>query len=785
MESRSRTILVHASALTIRSDLRQALESAGFTVEATTATTVGLADIEQSGADFVLLDSVMLANAARAVEAAEARAHAFGALHQVAVAAGGVLDPIALASLAAEWARELLQIDGATVYWWDDNEGILECLTQKGPRASPPDQIIHLGEGLIGQTFLRHEPIVVENYQAWEHALPAARQGGAGTGAAVPILVADRAVGVLAVGTYGPHHYPAEHVQLLALLAAQVGPPIEAARLYAEAERRRTEAEALAEFTRQVTAQPDPDRIAHLIAEHAQRLIGADYAAVLLLRPDGRADLRAVAGSYPQDSPEGRVFSTAVGHLATILAARQPVVLEGLSASPHSEDDESPIHSILGGCTALATPLLGPAGVLGVLWLGWRENVRPTKTQVRLTEALAGYAAPILENVLTRLKMAAQAETLARSERLRALGQLAGGAAHDLNQYLALIVGYSSIAEMALQDVDPDHAQTREALRIITQAAMDGAESIKRLLTFARSRENAPSQSVDLHALLHEVADLTAPAWRDAAQAEGRPISLSVEAEQGLAIDGWPGSLREALTNLVINAVDALPHGGTIRLAARRRGDRIVVEVEDSGIGMSPEVQEHAFEPFFTSKGERGSGLGLAMVFGIVERHRGQITIDSAPSRGTNVQLSFPAASSSIPTTGTATTQKQRGVLRILAVDDEPELVQMMVRILSRRGHTVVTAPSGEAALERLAVEPFDLVISDLGMGAGMNGWELNDHIRQRYPNVGFVLATGWAETIDSEEAHRRGVQAVIAKPYLAADLERLIATLRLPPRSS
>ena len=116
-------------------------------------------------------------SATAVTQPSEARAHAFGALHQVAVAAGGVLDHIALASLAAEWARELLQIDGATVYWWDDNEGILECLTQKGPRASPPDQIIRMGEGLIGQTFLQREPIVVEDYQAWKHALPAAREG--------------------------------------------------------------------------------------------------------------------------------------------------------------------------------------------------------------------------------------------------------------------------------------------------------------------------------------------------------------------------------------------------------------------------------------------------------------------------------------------------------------------------------------------------------------------------------------------------------------------------------
>jgi CheY-like chemotaxis protein len=273
------------------------------------------------------------------------------------------------------------------------------------------------------------------------------------------------------------------------------------------------------------------------------------------------------------------------------------------------------------------------------------------------------------------------------------------------------------------------------------------------------------------------VAQRTAPQWRGAAQAEGRPIGLKVETAGDTAIMGWPAGLREALTNLIFNAVDALPQGGTIRLTARRRGEQVAVEVADSGVGMSPEVQARIFEPFFTTKGERGTGLGLSQVFGIVERHAGTIHVVSAVGRGTTIQLTFPAAPAPEPVSpGSAGAQAASRPLRVLAVDDEPAITSLVAQILGSAGHIVAKASSGEEALKRLAMEPFDLVVSDVGMGAGMNGWELADRVRQSWPRVRFVLATGWGAQIRPEEARARGVEAVIAKPYRLADLQRLVA---------
>ncbi len=196
----------------------------------------------------------------------------------------------------------------------------------------------------------------------------------------------------------------------------------------------------------------------------------------------------------------------------------------------------------------------------------------------------------------------------AHAERLRALGQLAGGVAHDLNQSLALILGYSDLIKTALAASGPNLADVATMISIIGRAAADGGETVKRLLTFARSHPEHENVIVDVSALLHDVALLTAPRWRDASEAEGRSIRLDVTAEPGLTVRGSLSLLREMLTNLIFNAVDALPSGGSIRLSATANGEQVLFAITDSGIGMPPDVQERLFEPFFTTKGERGTG---------------------------------------------------------------------------------------------------------------------------------------------------------------------------------
>jgi CheY-like chemotaxis protein len=193
---------------------------------------------------------------------------------------------------------------------------------------------------------------------------------------------------------------------------------------------------------------------------------------------------------------------------------------------------------------------------------------------------------------------------------------------------------------------------------------------------------------------------------------------------------------------------------------------------------MSAEIRERLYEPFFSTKGDGGSGLGLAIVFGIVERHGGTISVDSTPGRGTTFRLTFPAAARAEGTHTLAPDPDVPRQLRILVVDDEPALVTMLARLLTSDGHDVAVATSGEEALTVLASTPIDVVISDLGMGAGMNGWELAAAVRTLPDRPHFILTTGWGAEIEPDEAAERGALAVVSKPYRLPDLRKILNTI-------
>jgi signal transduction histidine kinase/CheY-like chemotaxis protein len=398
-----------------------------------------------------------------------------------------------------------------------------------------------------------------------------------------------------------------------------------------------------------------------------------------------------------------------------------------------------------------------------------------------------------LQDVTALRESERQTKALVELENLRTLGSMASGIAHDLNQYLTLISGHGELALTSLQALrhqkgaeGADEIQAaRASLAIAIRAASDGSEVLKRLQRFGRPHQDDPIEVVQLGDLLREVARLTAPKWRDGPQAEGRTIRLYVEVAGDTAVEGQPSSLRELFTNLIFNAVDAMPDGGSITLTARREGSRVMADVTDTGVGMSPQTKERVFEPFFTTKGARGTGLGLATVASIAHQHGGEVSITSGPGLGTTIHLAFAAAPERSQVEPARPAQPPGPAeedpaprLRVLAVDDEPELAEMIrFALKSARAHVTI-ATSGEAALEALEEDRFDIVISDLSLGEGIDGWRLADRVRMRAPATPFVLVTGWAAGLEAEDARRAGVDAILPKPFAFADLRRVVTTL-------
>ncbi|MCC7372765.1 MAG: PAS domain S-box protein [Chloroflexi bacterium] len=331
----------------------------------------------------------------------------------------------------------------------------------------------------------------------------------------------------------------------------------------------------------------------------------------------------------------------------------------------------------------------------------------------------------VLADLTERLEAERQRDLYQQGEKLRALGQMAGGVAHDLNQALGVASGYVQLAQDELRSLppSPERARLLEHLTTAAQATVQGADTVKRLLAFARQQEIGEPEIVDVSTVVEEAARFTAPQWRDRAQADGRPIELTLDISGKLHVRGWADSLREALVNLIFNAVDAMPEGGAIHMTSSREGTMVVVAVSDTGTGMPPDVQARIFEPFYTTKGEAGTGLGLAMVFGIVERLGGKIGVRSAEGQGTTFTLRLPVATELAAAPAPAEHPAEAPPARILVVDDEPPLAMLLAVALRRAKHQVDTAPSGERALDLLAAAPYDMVISDLSLGAGINGW--------------------------------------------------------------
>ncbi|MGE5177554.1 MAG: ATP-binding protein [Bacteroidota bacterium] len=359
-------------------------------------------------------------------------------------------------------------------------------------------------------------------------------------------------------------------------------------------------------------------------------------------------------------------------------------------------------------------------------------------------------------------------ERLVRGEKLRALGELAAGVAHDFNNNLGIILGRTQLLLTKTQD-----PSLVSGLNVIRQAAMDGGEAVRRIQQFSRVREDRAHEVLDPAEIAREVVEITRGKWKNEAERRGVKVEVRIQTADPPAILGSRAEIREALTNLIFNSVDALPEGGRIDVRCGSDGGQAVIEVADNGVGMSDDVKTRMFEPFFTTKGLSGTGLGLSMVYGIVSRHRGTIEVETALERGTAIRMRFPATERLERPAAAAHVAPSRVGARVLVVDDEVELLHVLEEALSSAGHVVTSASTGVEGIARFREGAFDVVLSDLGM-ADVSGWEVARTVRvEGNADVVLGLVTGWGATISQEMVTAHGVDFVVAKPF---DVDELIA---------
>jgi signal transduction histidine kinase len=377
-----------------------------------------------------------------------------------------------------------------------------------------------------------------------------------------------------------------------------------------------------------------------------------------------------------------------------------------------------------------------------------------------------------------------------QQERLSALGQMATGVAHDINNAITPIAIYT---ETLLEKEPGLSPQGRGYLQIIDRAISDVAQTVARLRAFHRRREPSLTTTVvRMNALVEQVVSLTRARWSDIPQQRGAVIDLKLDLAADLpGVRGDESEIREALINLVFNAVDAMPGGGTLELRTGVENDlaagseptsgRLVfIEVSDNGVGMDEETRRRCLEPFFTTKGSGGSGLGLAMVYGMAERHSADIDIYSEQGAGTRIRVRFPvvmdiAGSATLPMTQAPPASPQR----VLIVDDDPAILMSLREALELDGHEVVAAPGGQEGIDafRSAVangEPFGLVITDLGMPF-VDGRKVAAAVKECSATTPVILLTGWGQRMISDGDVPVHVDGVLSKPPQLRRLREVI----------
>jgi PAS domain S-box-containing protein len=453
-----------------------------------------------------------------------------------------------------------------------------------------------------------------------------------------------------------------------------------------------------------------------------------------------------------------------------------------------------------GGLRAMiASPMLVESEVFGILLACRRQSESFTSDDCEFLRQLSEHVALAANHAQLYAALQRAYEDLAQTqqavmqqERLRALGQLASGIAHDINNAISPVALYT---ESLLEGEHNLTARGREYLKTIDRAVDDVAKTVERMREFARQREpQTPFAPVDVNRVIQQVLDLTRAHWSDMSHQRGVPMKVETElAPEPPPVLGAGSEIREALANLIFNSLDAMPAGGILTLRTlctepeplyEQRARRVSIEVADTGVGMDDDTRRRCLEPFFTTKGERGTGLGLPMVYGMVQRHSGDLEIESILGGGTTVRIilncTVGATDDGLPEPLTAAPILP---LRILVVDDDPTLRQSLRNILESDGHSVRLACGGREGLDEFAAArggptPFDVVVTDLGM-PHIDGLKVATGVKALESSLPVILLNGWGHPLIDEEGLPPNIDCVLGKPPKVRDLREALRTTR------
>ena len=732
-----------------------------------------------------------------ALKAVKQRAEETDRMLEVTEAIGSALEQKELFEVIAHGAARACRVDRCSIFLRDKSGQLMVPVSSQladqraaGAAGDGAETLRALGLEEM-PTFLleavrRQEPVVISD----PGSDPRVPQGWVGlfqakSALVVPLIHQGRTAGVLILDHLKTLHvFTDDEIRLATTLAAQAAVALEKARLYDEIQQRLQQTETLLAVSQAIGSAPDLTEAIRRTTREMVRILGADTGVAWCVTRGGDRFIPLAGYHLPRDLREP---------LSGLpLAPNDPLIdlvkrLRTAMQSSNSKTDprfNQPALNLLPHTSLLVQPVQVSDELLGIFAIAWVRDAHAFSIDdLRLADGIAKQAAVAIELHRTQ-------RTIIEQERLNAVGKMASGLAHDFNNALVPISGY---AEMLLEhpDILQDLAKASKYLKLIMTGVEDAASVVSRLREFYRKREEGETyRPLSLNQMVEQAVALTRPRWRDEALGSGRTILVETDIKPIPKVLGSESELRELLTNLIFNAVDAMPEGGTIRIRTGLReapvadgaapGEpQVFLEVGDTGTGMTEEVRRRCLEPFFSTKGERGTGLGLPMVFGIVKRHRGTLDIDSTVGKGTTFIVLLPP-----DTTQTREVQQRTqgpsGPLSVLVVDDEPIARDVLTEYLTGDGHTVQTAVNGRDGIEKFKTGQFEVVITDRAMPE-VGGDQLAAMVKEASPTTPVVLLTGFGDLMNAAGEKPDGVDLVVKKPIRLGTLREVLVKVTDP----
>jgi GAF domain-containing protein/ActR/RegA family two-component response regulator len=668
-----------------------------------------------------------------------------------------------------ESAIELLGVESGTIALWDNRKQnyaivIVHRLPETliGKEFSPP------WSGVVGEVIAKKSPVLYKDYEHHPSRLKELDSYHFKEVLGVPLIVREMIIGTMTVGSSDPElHFHQSEIDLLYTFAHQAAIAIGNAKLYEDSLAKIKQLTTLYEIGKTLSSTLDIDELFRRALELLKDSFGYTACGILLLdRDKDELYIKQVMGRSMEESKKFRFRVGIDGIVGWVAKSGELVYVPDVSKDPRYIPGEPSIKS------EAAFPLKVRDQVFGVLNIESDELNGFDEEDLKVLSSFASQMSISIENaqLFSDLKQTLQELKLAQdqiiqSEKLRAMGEMASGVAHDFNNVLAVILGNIQLLLHQLERLGLE--EIREGLKVIERSSKDGAETVRRIQEFTGVRRDKEFISLSLNEIITEVVNITQPRWKDQTQKKGIQVELTTQLGEISLIMGNPSELREVLTNIIFNAVDAMPEGGKLSISTQPQAeDWVEVRITDTGVGMTEEVRRRVFDPFFTTKGVTNSGLGMSVSYGIIKRHGGEILIETEPGKGTTFIIHLPTGYGKEETVvGEIAPLKESGQARILVIDDEDSVRDILSRMLKTKGHQVAVASNGEEGIERFRSQPFDLVFTDLGMPK-LSGWEVGKTIKGINPKVPIVMITGWGVELDREKMSESGIDLIVSKPF-------------------